>query len=413
MVDDDHNISAVVEKNFDKKEIKDTVIRIAKTPAPQTEMYEREPLVLDAVLNMYRPIFEEAGCETWIDDYGNLIATHGEGNPGKKNVVLLGYAMHWTEGTMKNPWSGEVMDGARFGVEGEVVWGRGGSEYTGSNTAIINCARTVHKSGIKIPGRITYIISSAGHTSSSDPVFHLIHNDQIKGDFCIQPGRPDITLGNTGRLDLKLLVYGKSVHSGGELSAGINAIEGGLIAIDRLKKIMPFPPKGKNDPDMGRGRLSIIGLASYPPSPGFHRGLGSGGHTLQNLMRILLDRRLVPGEEDANAAIEEIKQAVGDLSPWKTTYERGAFQLPVKHSKNSPLIRGLSESYEAMIHRPPKYIYVNETIDAGFMTSLGIPTVMYGTFDMRFAHGDTDICQLNYVYDASKVYTHWAIKTAQ
>jgi acetylornithine deacetylase/succinyl-diaminopimelate desuccinylase-like protein len=407
----DQNIKSAVDRNFDKNEIKRTVIKIAQTPAPQTELYERDPQVLDAVLNMYRPMLEEAGCETWIDDYGNLIGTQGDRTSDRK-VMLLGYAMHWTIGTMKNPWSGEVMDGSRFGVEGEVVWGRGGSEYTGSNTAIINCARTVHRSGTKIPGEIVYIISSAGHTSSTDPVYHLLHNDQIKSDLCITAGRPTINLGNTGRLDLKLLVYGKSVHSGGELSAGINAIEGGLIAIDRLKKIMPFPPKGKKDPDMGQGRLSIIGLASYPPSPGFHKGLGSGGHTLQNLMRILLDRRLVPGE-DVELAIKEIKEAVGDLSPWRATYERGAFQLPVKHAKDSKLIQSVSEAYSAMLGRDPNYMYVNETIDAGYMTMAGIPTVMYGTMDMRFAHGDTDICQLNYVYDVSKVYAYWAMKNSQ
>ncbi|MDA4129849.1 MAG: M20/M25/M40 family metallo-hydrolase [Thaumarchaeota archaeon] len=407
----DQDVKAIIEKNFDKKEIKDTVIKIAQTPAPQTELYEREPLVLDAVLNLYRPMFEEAGCDTWIDDYGNLIATQGEGTSGK-SVILLGFAMHWTVGTMKNPWSGAVLDGAKFGVEGEVVWGRGGSEYTGSNTAIINCARIVHKSGIRIRGQIIYIISSAGHTSSSDPVYHLLLNDQLKGDLCIMPGRPIINLGNTGRLDLKVLVYGKSVHSGGELSSGINAIEGGLIAVDRLKKIMPFPPSGKKDPDMGQGRLSIIGLASYPPSPGFNKGLGSGGHTLQNLMRILLDRRLVP-DEDVQAAIDEIKHAIGDLSPWRVTYERGAFQLPVKHSKDSKIIRTVSEAYSKMLEQEVKYTYVNETIDAGYMTQAGIPAVMYGTFDMRFAHGDTDICQLNHVYDVSKVYAYWAIENTR
>jgi acetylornithine deacetylase/succinyl-diaminopimelate desuccinylase-like protein len=405
-------IRKVVENYFDKNEIKQTVIEIAKTPTPQTELYEREPLILEAVLNKYRPMFEEAGCDTWIDDYGNLIAIQGERVPGKRRVIFVGYAMSWTVGTMKDPWSGQVLDGSKFGVKGEVVWGRGGSEYTGSNAAILNCARSVHRSGVKIPGEIVYIISSAGHTSSSDPIFHIVHNDQIKGDFCIMPGRPLINLGNTGRLDLKLLVYGKSVHSGGELSSGINAIEGGLIAIDRLKKIMPFPPKAKKDPDMGQGRLSIIGLASYPPSPGFHKGLGSGGHTLQNLMRILLDKRLVPGE-DVQDAIDEIREAVGDLSPWKITYERGAFQLPVKHTKDSPIIESLSEAYSAMLEREPKYIYVNETIDAGFMSLLGTPTVMYGTFDMRFAHGDTDICQLDLVYDVSKVYAYWAIKSTQ
>lgn len=324
----------------------------------------------------------------------------------------MGYAQKWCDGTMKNPNSGEVMDGAQFGCEGEVVWGRDGSEYTGSNAAMINTARIINKSKVKIPGEVIYIISSGGHSSSSDPVYHLIHNDQIKGDWAITLGRPQISLGNTGRLDLKVNVRGKSVHSGGELSAGINAIDGGLMAIERLKKIMPFSAKRKKDPDLGQGRLSLIGLCSYPPSPGFHEGLGSGGHTLQNLMRILLDRRLVPGE-DVEEAIQEIKNTVGDLSPWKVTFERGALQYPTKHSKDSSIIKSIAEAHRVMLNREPEYIYMNETIDAGYMNMSGISAVMYGSCDMRFAHGDTDNCQLNLVYDIAKVYPYWVIKNTQ
>ena len=404
-------IRRVVESYFNPDAVRETVVRIARTPCPQTELYERDPLILKAIQTFFRPAFEEAGCSTWIDDYGNLIATQGEGGAGRK-ILLLSYAMAWTEGTMLNPWSGEVMDGAGFGVDGKVVWGRGGSEYHGSNAALIECARIVQRSGVHIPGQITYVISSAGHTSSSDPVYHLLHNDQLRADLCIMPGRPMIVLGNTGRLDLRVNVRGRSVHSGGELSVGINAIEGGLRAIERLQKIMPFPPRGEKDPDMGQGRLSLIGLASYPPSPGFHQGVGSGGHTLQNLMRILLDRRLVPGE-DVEEAIREIKEAIGDLSPWQVTYERGALQYPTKHSKDAPIIRTLADSFRTMLQREPLFGYVNETIDAGYINMQGIPTVMFGSMDMRFAHGDTDICQLNLVYDVTKVLAHLAIMNAQ
>ncbi|HVC40749.1 MAG TPA: peptidase dimerization domain-containing protein [Candidatus Saccharimonadales bacterium] len=397
----------LVSKNFDRRALKETVVRIAQTPCPQTELYEREPLILRAIREMYRPAFERAGCDTWIDDYGNLIATQGEGTSGK-SVMFLSYAMTWTEGTMTNPWSGEVMDGAQFGVDGEVVWGRGGSEYHPTNAGILECARLIHDSGIRVPGKITYVVSSAGHTSSGDPAIRLVYNDDLTADMCVMPGNNFVMLGNHGRLDLRVNVYGKSVHSGGELSAGSNAIEGGLEAIRRLQAIMPLPPKGTIDPDMGQGRLSIIGIASYPFSPGYHNGVGSGGHTLQNLFRFMLDRRLVPGER-VQAAIAEIQDAVGDLSPWRVTYERGAYQLPTKHAKDAPIIRSIAQAYEVMLEREPDYQYVQYTIDAGFTNKLGIPTAMWGGIDMRFAHGDTDICQLQVCEDVAKGYTFWAL----
>lgn len=39
----------------------------------------------------------------------------------------------------------------------------------------------------------------------------------------------------------------------------------------------------------------------------------------------------------------------------------------------------------------------------------GIPTIMYGGIDMRFAHGDTDVTNLEVTYEVAKVFTTWAI----
>lgn len=399
----------IVNRFYDADALRQSVVRIAQTPVPQTRYYEREPLILDAIQSMYRPALEQAGCDTYIDDYGNLIATQGRGEG--PSLLFLSYAMAWMEGTMPNPWSGEVMDGGKYGVEGEIVWGRGGSEYHPSNAAILETARLIHESGTEIDGKITYVISSAGHTSSSDPAYRLLFNNQITADMCVSPGPNFVCFGHKGRLDLRVHVHGKSVHSGGDIEVGSNAIEGGIRVLERLAGLMPFPPGAKEDPDMGIGRLSVIGLASYPPSPGFHLGVGSGGHTLQNLMRILLDRRIVPGE-DVETAIAEIKDAVGDMSPWRVTFERGALQYPSKLDKDSPLVSSIAEVYSVMHDREPEYDYVDSTIDAGFLNMNGIPSLKWGGIDKRFSHSDTDFAQLSVCEEVAKGYAFWALRNA-
>ena len=55
---------ALVNAQFDREALTKTVVRIATTPCPQTELYEREPLILQAIREMYRPAFEAAGCDT-------------------------------------------------------------------------------------------------------------------------------------------------------------------------------------------------------------------------------------------------------------------------------------------------------------------------------------------------------------
>lgn len=401
----------IVNSLLDRQRIRTTAIEMARVPCPQTELYDREPQILRAIREYFRPQFEDAGCDTFVDDYGNLVASQGTGRQGK-TVMFLSYAMEWAEATMPNPWSGEVMDGTPFGVDGEVVWGRGGSEWRPTNIGMLECARIIKESGIEIPGKIVYVMSSGGHTSSSDPVYHLLYNDQITADLCITPGTKEIVLGNCGRLDLRVNVLGKSVHSGGELSAGSNAIEGGLEALRRIGPIMPYSDVRPVDPEMGKGRLSIIGLASYPFSPGYHNGVGSGGHTLQNRMRFLLDRRLIPGES-VEAAIDEIKSAVGDLSPFKITFERGAMQYPSKHERDSEIISTVAAAYLQALGQEPDYRYVDYTIDAGYMNRAGIPTVMFGAIDMRYCHGDTEFTNLADTYDVANVYTNWAIDNAR
>lgn len=401
----------LVADTIDRDHVKELAIGVSRTPCPQTELYDREPLILKAIREYFRPAFESFGCDTYVDDYGNLIATQGD-DQGGKTILFLSYAMAWAEATMPNPWSGEVLDGEPFGVEGEVVWGRGGSEWHPTNIAMLECARIVHELGVEIPGKIVYVISSGGHTSSSDPVYHLLYNDHLHADMCITPGTKEIVLGNCGRLDLRVNVLGKSVHSGGELSAGSNAIEGGLEALRRLQRIMPYGDGRYEDPDMGAGRLSVIGLGSYPFSPGYHNGVGSGGHTLQNRMRFLLDRRIPPGE-NVEDAIAEIRDAIGDLSPFKTTYERGALQYPSKHDRNAEVITTVARAYEEMLGYEPNYRYVDYTIDAGYMNKAGIPTVMFGAIDLRHVHGDAEFTNLADTYDLALVYSTWAIDNAR
>lgn len=403
-------ILTTIGKHFDEARVIEQAVEIAQTPCPQTELYEREPSILSAIRNFYRPAYEAAGCATWIDDYGSLVATQGSGEG--PHLLFLSYAMAWTEGTMQRPWEGRVMDGSSYGVDGQIIRGRGGAEYHPTNVAQLETARIIHESGVQLNGTITYVVSSGGHTSSMDPVLHLIHNDGINADLCIMPGNKKIVLGNMGRLDLRLNVWGRSVHSGGELSVGENAIEGGLDALNQLKSIMPFTPKGVEDPDMGKGRLSIIGIGSYPFSPGYHEGVGSGGHTLQNLMRIMLDRRLPPGQ-DVEEAIDEIRDVLADF-PFRVTYERGALQLPTKHDPDAPIVTTVDEAYQAALGSTPERGYVDYTIDAGYLNHVvGIPTLMFGGIDMRFAHGDDDLMQVDDLRDLSKAFAYWAIKNAQ
>ncbi|MGH7773369.1 MAG: hypothetical protein ACREQA_14180 [Candidatus Binatia bacterium] len=124
-------IRRFIEENLRYEEVKQLLVKLVQTPSPQTDLLEEEPNVLALIREVVRPELKKAGISPVIDDKGNLIASL-KGNGGGKRLLLVAYAMNAAPSTMQNPYSGALVDGASYGVQGECVWGRGACEQKGS-----------------------------------------------------------------------------------------------------------------------------------------------------------------------------------------------------------------------------------------------------------------------------------------
>ena len=65
------------------------------------------PLIKDVVM----PELQQSGLKPFIDKMGNLILII-KGRQPQGRLMLVGYAMCAAPSTMKNPYSGEIVDGA-------------------------------------------------------------------------------------------------------------------------------------------------------------------------------------------------------------------------------------------------------------------------------------------------------------
>lgn len=436
----DKDLKNAIEKYFDVKETKEFVVEAVKIPHINTRYWERDPQIHFYIQRFLQPLFEEVGIETWTDDQGNLIARIGKRESGKRTLIIQ-HAMAWGAAEDEDEYnklspiheSGEVLDAKdlnikgfnpeEFGIEGEVVWGRDASETIPSTIAAVEAARTLARSGVEIPGEVLFIVTSGGHQGSSDNIFHLIFNDEVKADMavhaaCMAAGQHlTIGVGSLGRVDIKLTIYGKLGHTSDYKEEKVlNAIEGALIALERLKKIMPFPP-GSIDPDFGVGpKIAPIAIESFPKPPTFAWGLGSGGHTRQDVVRIVFDRRVVPGES-VDDAIQQMKDAIGDLAPFKYKLERGAYHFPWKVPKDAPAVKILSESIRIMLEKEARLSYSTAAWDHGSVNRLGIPCVKFGAGGPICSnppvgpHTKHEFAVLNWIYDVAKVYAYFAVKS--
>ena len=94
---------------------------------------------------------------------------------------------------------------------------------------------------------------------------------------------------------------------------GINAVDGARKVLERLDLLS----LGNEHTGLGKATLTVTQIKSAPEI----------SHTVPDSCRIILDRRLLPGD-DPEIVLRDIHDAVTDMPPWSVEVTRGAFMYP-------------------------------------------------------------------------------------
>jgi acetylornithine deacetylase/succinyl-diaminopimelate desuccinylase-like protein len=385
----------IIERNLQYDEVKRLLVKLVQHPSPQTERLETEPQVLALIRDVVKPELEQAGVHPSIDEKGNLVLRlNGRGNSGR--LMLVGYAMNAAPSTMQNPYSGAIVDGSPYELDGECVWGRGACEQKGSLAAMMAATRFIGANKIELPADLYFVVSTAGETGRHDSLAYVLDHGKVKADWCIIDGPPEIQLGNKGRVDVLVTVRGKQAHSSRPWE-GINAIEGTMKVLEKLKPLMPYPEE-KAHPELGKVTLTPNAMESFPKAT----------HTIQSECRIMFDRRLLPGD-DPKKAIQQMRDAIGKIAPFEIEIEPRDFMYPSEVGKDAEVVRALDHGISAMLGQEAKYSFSTAANDTGLFNFRGIQAINYGARDVRFQHTDHDLVSVSKVFDAAKVFTFLAL----
>jgi len=124
-----------------------------------------------------------------------------------------------------------------------------------------------------------------------------------------------------------------------------------------------------------------------------------------------IDRRLLL-DETPDQAVEQIRETLGEIG-YEYTLERGAYHMGWKLPRNARPVEAVAEGIRAMLGREPEIRTSKWTIDTGFVNKvMNIPCIDYGPMDIRFAHADDDVVELDRVYDATKVHAFVGLRGA-
>jgi acetylornithine deacetylase/succinyl-diaminopimelate desuccinylase-like protein len=363
--------------------------------SPQTELLESEPQVLALIRDIVKPELEQAGLHPSIDRLGNLIVTVKGRGQGER-LMLVGYAMNAAPSTMENPYSGAIVDGAPYALEGECVWGRGACEQKGSLAAMVAALRFIGANKAELPSDLYFVVSTAGETGRHNSLAHVLDHGNVNADWCIIDGPPEIQLGNKGRVDVLVTVRGKQAHSSRPWE-GVNAIEGAMKVLEKLKPLMPYP-EAKAHPELGKVTLTANAIESFPKAT----------HTIQGECRIMFDRRLLPGD-DPKKAVQQMTDAIGKLDPFEVEVQPRDFMYPSEVAKEAEVVQGLEHAIRTMLGTIPAYSFSSAANDTGLFNFRGIQAINYGARDIRFQHTDHDLVSISKVFDAAKVFAFVAL----
>ncbi|MGH7773368.1 MAG: M20 family metallopeptidase [Candidatus Binatia bacterium] len=248
----------------------------------------------------------------------------------------------------------------------------------------------------ELPAALYFVTSTAGETGRHDSLAHVLERGNVQADWGIIDGPPEIQLGNKGRVDILVTVKGKQSHSSRPWE-GLNAIDGAVKVLERLKPLMPFP-SDRAHPELGKVSLTTTSIESFPKAT----------HTIQSECRMVFDRRLLPGD-DPDEAIRQLEKAIGTVEPFSVEVKGKDFMYPSEVSKDADVVKSLSQAIRVMLGREPQYSYSTAANDTGLLNVKGIKGINYGSRDIRFQHTDHDLVSVNSVFEAAKVFAFMAL----
>jgi acetylornithine deacetylase/succinyl-diaminopimelate desuccinylase-like protein len=378
-------------------EVDRLLVELLRSPSPQTENQEADPALRDFVLGGVAPRMESlTGRRPEADAMGNLVwKLEASDTTPPGGLLLMAYAMTFPAASMPDPFSGAIVSGDDFGLAGSCAWGRGACEQKGPLAAMIGAAAILVRSASPLKAPFFLVVSLAGETGRHDAARFILEHGRLEARYGIVGlGTCNrVCLGNKGRIDVEIVIRGQSAHSSTPW-AGVNAIEGARRVMDRLDGLA----LERTHPHLGRSTLTVTRIESGPAI----------SHTLQDTCRLVLDRRLLPGEYP-DAAFKDIEEALRDLEPWKVDVNRGAFMYPSEVSPDSSVAESLRTACDRL-GKDTVPFYSAAALDAGFLNQSGIETVMFGPGDLRFAHTDREVISLDEVRAATRTYAATALQ---
>lgn len=356
---------------------------MVRIPSPPGD----EGALSQAIIKRLRRL--DVPCE--IDDVGNVLA----GLPEALESGGLLLATHTDQapgGAMDNPFAGDLRDGAPYGVDGPILWGRGSNGQKAALAAMVYAlgALKAHDVWLTRPVGIAGLImeEGGGHVG---PRFLNDHRG-FRPRWVVIGENTNLAVhtGHRGITNLRLTVRGKASHASVP-AEGVNAL---MTFADVCRILEARSDELPSDPEFGPLTVTPTMLSVSPDVT----------NVVPDLCVANLDCRVIPGwtpamvrdlvagwlagagEQRGSTVSVEIRSQ--HVTTWTgREVESDGCILPFSTDPSDPLVSAAVSSVAAVTGTEPEVRLWRAGTDGGYYGGeLGIPTIGIAPGQAEFSH---------------------------
>jgi putative selenium metabolism hydrolase len=344
-----------------------------------------------------------------IDDMGNVIGVI-KGGSGP-SLLYNGHMDTVPPGTMEDPYSGNIMDGTKFGVSGNVIYGRGTCDMKAALAAMIMSGGILKKAHVSLKGDLIVTAVVMEELAEAFGSYYLVTTDDIKPKVAVvgEATNLDLAIGHRGALYPEITVKGKSCHASAP-ERGVNALYKMTRIIKAVEQLTPDLPL---HPFLGKVTMSINTIFVKPGVK----------NVVPESCSVSVDTRNTPDFTDTdvvnmlNAIIQSLKEddptldaevklmEVVETSYTGITKKVKKLLPPFYTTPEDHYVKRAKTLISQVLGTEPKMKPWVFATDSSCFSRIGASTFGFGPGEERFAHSSDENVKIDDVIAALKVYT--------
>lgn len=331
--------------------------------------------------------------EVRVDDLFNVVGVIKGSGPGP-TLLFNGHIDHAGVGSMKDPFSAEVIDGREFDHDGPVIYGRGACDMKGAVAAMVHAGAMIKQAGVSLSGNVLVTCVAREEMARGEGIRRLLENG-LTADFAVSGEATGLRVyvGHRGKFEAKVTTLGRTSH-GGYPQGGINAIFKMNSFFNALQSDYPLP-----DHDfLGKATVTALDINASP---------GALTPIVPDRCEAVIDRRFFP-EETEESLLEGFRHlfaAVKERDPeFEARIELLKWFPAMFTDPDEAIVQSMIRSRRQILGVPGEIGAWYFGVDGTFINQAGIPCVGLGPGNEHLAHTPRDVVPVRDLMDAARIY---------